>query len=223
MRRIFEILKDNPLFHAIAFSDFERMLGCLSVRTVNYQRDGIILLAGDSVDFVGFVLEGSVRIIQEDYQGNPTLLAEVGRAESFGEVYACAGISHSPVTVQAAEQSEVLLIDFGRLLTSCSNACPYHTKLIGNMVRLIAESTLVLSRKVEVLSKRTTREKLRCFLTNASGNARRFTIPFNREELARYLCVDRSAMSKELCRMRDEGLIRFDRATFELLGDWAEG
>ena len=217
MKKIFETIKDNPLFQGIAFSDFEQMYGCLSARTAKYRKGDIVLLAGDTVNFVGLLLSGSVNIIKEDMEGRITIIAEAAVSEVFGEVFACAGITQSPVTVQAAEDAEIFFIDYRKIITSCSSACPFHTKLIENMLRLIAGKTLLLTQKIEILSKRSTREKLLCFFETQRGAARKFVIPFSREELAHYLCVDRSAMSNELCKMRDEGLLKFDKNSFEIL------
>ena len=217
MHKIFETAKDNPLFQGIAFSDFERMLDCLSAWTSSYKKGELILLAGNTVDFVGLILSGSARIIKEDPEGRITILTELAASEAFGETFACAGISHSPVTIQAAEDSEILFFNYKRIITSCGSACPFHTKLIENMLKLIAGKNLALTQKIEILSKRTTREKLLYFFDAQRGAAKKFTIPFNREELAHYLCVDRSAMSCELCKMRDEGLLKFRKNQFELL------
>ncbi len=217
MKKIFEIINNNPLFVGIAFSDFEPMLGCLSARTVSYQRDDLILLSGDTVSFVGLVLAGSVQIIKEDREGNVTILTELGVSDIFGEVFACAGIDHSPVTVQAAEDCELLFIDYRKIIKTCSSVCPFHARLIENMLSIIAKKNLILNQKIEMLSKRTTREKLICFFDMQRGMAKRFTIPFNREEMAQYLCVDRSAMSNELSKMRNEGLILFNKNEFEIL------
>ncbi len=217
MKNTFNIIKSNPLFDGIAFSDFEKMFDCLSAKTVLYKKNDIILLSGDTTDFVGLVLSGSVKIIKEDIDGKIMILTELAVSELFGEVFACAGVDHAPVTVQAAEDSEILFINYKRIITSCSSACLFHTKLIENMLRLIAKKNLMLNQKIEILSKRTTREKLLSYFNIQRGMAKKFTIPFNREELAHYLCVDRSAMSNELCKMRDEGLIRFYRNEFELL------
>jgi CRP-like cAMP-binding protein len=85
------------------------------------------------------------------------------------------------------------------------------------MLKLLAKKNLMLNQKIEILSKRTTKDKLTCYFDFIRGAAKRFTIPFNREELARYLCVDRSAMSSELCKMRDEGLIEFNKNEFFIL------
>ena len=217
MNKIFETLKTNPLFQQIAFSDFEKMLACLSAKTVCYKKDDVILLSGDSVHFVGLILQGSIKIIKEDIDGRFTILDKFNVSEVFGETFACAGISQSPVTIQAVEDSEILFIDYKRIITSCTGACPFHAMLIENMLKLVALKNLMLNQKIEILSKRTTREKLMHYFDTQRGAAKRFTIPFNREELAHYICVDRSAMSNELCKMRDEGLIKFNKNNFEIM------
>ena len=217
VKKIFEAAKSNPLFQGVAFSDFERMLNCLSAKTTGYKKDDVILLSGDTVNFVGLILSGSVKVIKEDMDGRIVILTELGVSELFGEVFACAGIDHSPVTIQAAESAEILFINYKRIISSCTAACPFHAKLIENMLKLVAAKSLMLNQKLEILSKRTTRDKLLAFFDIQRGMAKKFTIPYNREELANYLCVDRSTMSNELCKMRNEGLIKFNRNEFELL------
>jgi CRP-like cAMP-binding protein len=217
LKKIFNAIKNNPLFGGIAFSDFEGMFSCLSARTAEYKKGDIILLSGDAASFVGLILAGGVKIIKEDMDGRISILTELSVSDIFGEVFACAGISHSPVTIEASSDAEILFIDYKRIISSCSSACPFHAKLIENMLGLLAKKNLMLNQKIEVLSKRNTREKLLCFFDMQRGAAKKFTIPFNREELAQYLCVDRSAMSNELSKMRDEGLIRFNRSNFEIL------
>jgi len=216
MKKIFEKVKGNPLFDGIAFSDFESMLNCLSAKTAFHKKGSIILLSGNTVDFIGLILSGSIKIIKEDLDGNAVILAELRAPEIFGEVFACAGVTQSPVTVQAAEDAEMLFLDYSKLIVSCSSVCHFHSRLIKNMLGLLARKSLTLNQKIEILSKRTTREKLLCFFDIQRGAAKKFTIPFNREELAHYICVDRSAMSNELCKMRDDGLIKFNKNTFEI-------
>ena len=217
MKKIFEAVKSNPLFEGIAFSDFESMLTCMSAKTVFYRKNDVILLSGDTVNFVGLVLSGSIQVLKEDIDGHVMLLNELGVSEIFGEVFACAGIDHSPVTVRAKEDAEILFIDYRKIIVSCTTACPFHTKLIENMLKLIAVKSLTLNQRIEILSRRTTREKLLTFFDMQRGMAKKFSIPYNREELAQYLCVDRSAMSNELSKMRDDGLIRYNRNEFEFL------
>lgn len=217
MENIFYIIKYNQLFSGIEYCDFEKILDCLEAKTHRYEKGGIVLMSGDTVSFIGLVLSGGVKIIKEDMDGNIAILTELTVHELFGEVFACAGIDRSPVTVQASEESEILFINYKKIIYSCPSACGFHSRLIENMLRIIANKNLLLNQKIEILSKRTTREKLLLFFDIQRGVSKKFVIPYNREELAHYLCVDRSAMSNELCKMRDEGLIKFQKNEFEIL------
>ena len=217
MKYIFEVVKHNSLWSGIGYSDFESMIKCMGAETRQYDKGDVVLLSGDTVNNIGFVVSGSVKVIKEDVDGNISILTELAASELFGEVFACAGIDHSPVTVQASDKCEIMFMNYRKVITSCSSACEFHSRLIDNMLKLIAQKNLLLNQKIEILSKRSTREKLLAFFDMHRGAAKRFTIPFNREELAHYLSVDRSAMSNELCKMRDEGLIKFHKHDFEIL------
>ena len=217
LKKIFEMVKDNPLFQGIAYSDFEHLIGCLSAKTASYRKDDIVLLSGNTINYVGLILSGAVRIIKEDIDGNSAIVTDLSVSEIFGEAFACAGITQSPVTIEAAEETEILFLDYKKIVTTCAGACQYHAMLIENMLKLIARKNIMLNQKLEILSKRTTREKLLCFFDARRGSARKFTVPFNREELANYLCVDCSALSNELCKMRDDGLINFQKNKFEII------
>lgn len=217
MIEAFEAIKNNALFDGVGYNDFEKMLGCMEARTQDYKRDDIILLAGNPVNFVGVILSGGVQIIKEDMDGNVTIITELIKTELFAEAFVCAGVKISPVTVKASADCAILFINYKKIITTCSSACGFHTRLIENMLRLIAKKNLTLNQKLEILSKRSTREKLLMFFDTQRGMAKKFTIHYNREEMAHYLCVDRSAMSNELCKMRDEGLIKFKKNEFEIL------
>ncbi|MCL2786693.1 MAG: Crp/Fnr family transcriptional regulator [Methanomassiliicoccaceae archaeon] len=217
MRKEFTAVKDNGLFDGIGYSDFEKMFRCIGAETRAFKRNETVLMTGDAVRTVGLVLSGGVRILREDLDGNSTILGEVNVSEIFGEVLACAGVDHSPVTVRTFEDSEILFIDYRKVISVCPSACEFHSRLVMNLLKLVARKNLILLQKIDILSKRTTREKLMAFFDAHRGAAKRFTINYDRDELARYLCVDRSAMSNELSKMRDEGLLKFNKSTFELL------
>ena len=217
MNGLFDVVKTSPLFTGIASGDFDEMFKCLSAQTKTYKKDEFILRAGDAVHMVGLILRGCVRVIKEDKDGNVVILTDLSVPELFCEAFVCGGVRFSPVAVQASEDAEILYIDYKKVIEQCTFACPRHTRLIANMLKLLARKSIMMNEKIDVMSKRTTREKLMCFFDYQRGGARKFTIPYNREELARYLCVDRSAMSNELCKMRDNGLIRFYRNTFEIV------
>jgi len=217
VKEILGIIEGSPLFKGIAYSDFEKMYHCIEAKIQKYKKGDIILLSGDTVDFVGLIMSGSISIINEDRNGNITITHKLTVPELFGVVLACAGVSHSPITVQALEESEILFFNYKKILNTCSNACGFHSRLIENMIRIIADKNMMLNQKIEILSKRTTKEKLLCFFDMQRKGAKKFAVPFNREEMAQYLCVDRSAMSNELCKMRDEGMIKFKKNIFEIL------
>jgi CRP-like cAMP-binding protein len=214
---VYNVVKSNPLWSGIGLKGFESIILCMDGRTRKFKKSAVILMSGDEATHIGMVLSGGVRVIGESIDGNSTILTELSESDIFGEVFACAGIDHIPVSIIAARPCEILFINYKKIATSCSSACDFHRKLIENMLKLIARKSLELNQKIEILSKRTTRAKLRAFFDEQRGLAKKFTVSLNREEMARYLCVDRSAMSNELGKMRDEGLIRFNKNAFELL------
>ncbi|MEG0320724.1 MAG: Crp/Fnr family transcriptional regulator [Oscillospiraceae bacterium] len=217
MKNIFDRVKDNPLFAGIPMEEFEQMLSCIGAQTANYRKGEVIFLMGNAVESVGLVLSGSVQIVWENADGHCTMMAELSASELFGETFACAGTASSPVSVVAADDCEILLLNYRKIITTCSSSCSFHARLIANMLQLMARKNLLLNRKIEILSKRTTRERLLTFFDTQRGTARQFSIPYNREELAALLCVERSAMSAELSKMQRDGLIRFRKNQFELL------
>ncbi|MDR2861269.1 MAG: Crp/Fnr family transcriptional regulator [Syntrophobacterales bacterium] len=213
------VLKKCHLFADIAENDLDALLGCLSAARRGYEKNAFIFQAEDKVFSVGVVLSGSVHVIQDDYWGNRSIFANIGQAGLFGEAFSCAEIEKLPVSVIAAEPAEILFIGYRKIITTCSNTCAFHTKLIKNMMRILARQNILLIQKMEFLSRRTTREKLLSYLSEQAlqSKSSSFSIPFNRQELADYLCVDRSALSREMGIMQNEGLLRFNKNYFELL------
>jgi len=157
--------------------------------------------------------------MNQDAAGNAGIINELGEGDIFSESIVCAGLRESMVTVQAADRSDVMFIDYRKVITLCPSVCGYHLKLIENMIELIATKNIMLNRKMDIVTKRTIRERLLGYLDIRSKEAksRKFDIPFSRTELAFFLCVDRSAMTRELNSMVKDGLIRFSKRSFELL------
>ena len=208
----------SPLFKGIGEEDLASLLSCLAARERRWQKGEFVLRAGDEVDSLGLVLDGRCHIVREDFWGNRNIVAEVGPGEIFAESYACAAGARLTVSVLAVERSSILFLDAGRLLAACPSACPFHTKLLGSLVSVLAGKNIYMNEKLDHTAQRSTRRKLLSYLSAASrkcGSAS-FEIPFDRQELADYLAVDRSAMSAELGRMRDEGLLEFERNRFVL-------
>ncbi len=218
MKNFTEFLSKMPLFQGIGSKELDSLVHCLSGRERRYEKNEIIFRAGDVPKYLGVVLEGNVRVYREDLLGNRIIVGELGQGDLFGETYALARAESLPVSVTATQSSQVLLIEGWRITGTCTHCCGFHTKLIENMMAILARKNLMLSETMEVLSKRTTRDKLLNYLSGQSQRAGSltFTIPFNRQELADYLCVDRSAMSSELGKLQKEGLLFCDRSSFTL-------
>lgn len=212
-------MKNIPLFSGISAQDLSALLSCLSVSTKYYQKDEIIFLAGQPAQNVGILCSGGAHVVKEDFLGNRTIISALSGGDLFGEAFVCAGVSHIPVSVVATAYSEIMLINYRKIITTCPTTCVFHARLIENMLGIVAQKNVALNQKVDVISKRTTREKLIAFLSEQARKAARrsFVIPFNRQELADYLCVERSAMSAELSKMQKEGLLKTQKNHFELL------
>lgn len=216
-----DILRKCPLFHGINEEEFSSMLSCLAAREMDFKKDAYVYMAGTKVSEIGIVLTGSVIIIKEDYWGNRTIISRMSSSDMFAESFAFAAADKLPISVVAVENTEILFMDCKNIMSSSTYAspCGFHTILVNNMVRILANKNVMLMQKIEYISCRTTRDKLLSYLSAQAliYKSQTFTIPYNRQELADYLCIDRSAMSKELGRLRDEGILTFQKNNFELL------
>lgn len=207
-----------PLFGGIVPEDLASMLQCLNARTAVYQKNELVLMEGQQVRSVGLVLSGEVQVIKEDFMGNRSIMAEAGPGNLFAESYSCVQTESLPISVVSIAESEVLWMDYWRIVTSCSSACRFHASLISNMLKIIASKNIMLNQKITHMSMRTTREKLLSYLTDMAirKGQKSFEIPFNRQELADYLSVDRSAMSNELSKLQAEGVLSYHKNRFTL-------
>lgn len=218
MKRYSEILKNTKLFMGMTDSEIDSVLLCMSALKHDFQKGEYIFRIGEKATMIALLISGSIHIQREDYWGNLSILSKVSTGELFGEPYAV--INNETVTNNAiaVEQSTVLFLNINHFFTVCPHACNAHSKLIQNFVSVMALENRRLALKLEHMSQRTTREKLLSYLSEQSvkaGNSS-FNIPFNRQQLADFLSVDRSAMSNELCKMRNEGILDFKKNHFVL-------
>lgn len=218
MKKYLHLLKQAKLFENIAEDEIESMLQCLAAEQRSYEKGEAIFHSGERITALALLLEGAVHIQKEDYWGNLSILNEITEGEVFGEVYACLGKEEMLYNAVAVKESVILFLDMNKILTVCPSACPFHSHLIQNLLSVMASKNKALTQKLEHMSKRTTREKLLSYLSGQSikAGSSSFDISFNRQQLADYLSVDRSAMSNELCKMRDEGMLSFSRNHFVL-------
>ena len=213
-------LSQTMLFRGIAPEEISGMLACLHAETKTFQKGHYIFRAGDTVTCVGLVLSGSVSIEHDDVWGNKSILDHVHPGQVFAETYACVPGEPLMISVVAAEPCEILFLDVGRMLRVCSNSCGFHNRLIRNLLTIASQKNLNLSRRIFHTSSKSIRGRLLSYLSFQARQhgSRDFIIPFNRQQLADYLSVDRSALSNELSKMQREGLLRFDRNHFCLTG-----
>lgn len=218
MKKYIEILKKCPLFFEIDEKDLTVMLGCLGAKIEFFDRKYTVMAEGSFAKYIGIVLSGAVQIEQTDYYGNRSILSVVPEGGIFGEAFACCNTESLPISVVATKESEIMFIDCSYILHTCKNNCIFHNQLIFNLMKDIASKTVLFHQRIEVISKRSTREKLLAYLSMVSKKegSPRFTVPFDRQELADYLEVDRSGLSAEISKLKKEGRLYSKKNYFEL-------
>lgn len=218
MKEFSDVLEKCALFDGITMEELTGLLGCLGAKKQTAAKGQVIFQEGDTASQIGIVLSGAVQLERQDYYGNRSIVAYIAPGELFCESYAFAGVTALPVSAVADEESVVLLIDARHITVCCGNACPFHSRIIFNMLHMVASSNLVFDQKIQVTSKRTTREKLMTYLMNQMKlqNASSFTIPYDRQELADYLEVDRSGLSNEISKLRREGVLESEKNRFTI-------
>ena len=211
------IIKEVSLFKGIDESELDTILKCVEAKLENVHKGEFALLAGDKVTHIGIVLSGELHILREAFSGKRLLVASVMPGGIYAEALCCADIEESPVSVIAKTDSVVMKLDFPRIIHSCSNTCGFHGKFIENMLRIVANKNLHLQSRMDIVSIKSVRSKvLRYFESFMSKQGESIVVPFNREELANFLCVERSALSHELARMKADNLIDYRKNHFYL-------
>ncbi len=208
-----------PLFDGIEPEHLSAMTGCLGARVISADKHAVVFEEGEPARHIGILLSGRIQMVRTDYYGNRSIMMHIESGQLFGEAFACADVESLPVSLVALEDSEIMLVDCRRLLTTCSSACEFHSRLIFNLLKIVSRKNLALHQKAEITSQRTTREKLLTYLMQQAklqGNDR-FTIPFDRQALADYLEVDRSGLSAELSRLKKQGVLDFHKNSFHLI------
>ena len=219
MKKYISILKRTQMFSGVGENEIESMLSCLGARLYEFSKGEYVIRQGERLSDIIVLVDGNLHIQKDDYWGNRSILGQISVGEMFGEAYVAPDSGTVLNDVVAVEKSMVIFFDVKRILTTCSSACRFHNLVVQNMFFTISEKNRKLVQKLGHMSKRSTREKLISYLSEEAKkqNSSYFTITFNRQQLADFLSVDRSAMSNELCKMRDEGLIEFEKNNFKLL------
>ncbi len=218
MNKYLEILKECEMFDKIEDNDILKILSCFDVQIHSYSRNQNIINEGDKASCIGIMLSGTAQIVRVDFYGNRSIIASVLPSQLFGEAFVCSEAERIPVNVIAEEDCEVMMIDSGKIMRPCCKSCEFHNQIIFNLLKLTAKKNLLLNQKIEIISKRTTREKLITYLNiQAKKYGSSFTIPYDRQELADFLEVERSGLSAEISKLRSEKIIECKRSFFRLL------
>lgn len=219
MKKYVDILKRTQLFSGVGDNEIATMLNCLQAQIRTYKKGEYVFREGEHIDNITVLVDGKLLVQHDDFWGNRNIVNIIRIGEMFGEAYVAPDSGALLNDVIAEENSSVIFFDIKRILTVCSTACRFHSMVIQNLFFSISEKNRNLVQKIGHMSQRSTRAKLLSYLSEEAKkhNSNQFMIPFSRQQLADFLCVDRSAMSNELCKMRDEGLLQFEKNQFTLL------
>ncbi len=205
------------LFENIDNNSVIELLKCIGIKTKKYKKDGIILKTGSKIDYLGVILDGEAVITKKDAFNNTVIIENLKVNDIFGHNIVCTQIYKSPVDITAKNRCEVLFLPYEKVVTPCQKLCKAHLKLIKNIMKMISKRNTQLNNKIDIIGQKTIREKVLTLLEGYKDSGNKAQIPYNRKDMAKFLCTDRSALSRELCKMRDEGMIRFNKNQFELL------
>ena len=206
-------LSNTQLFYGLKEDEITSLLGCLNAEKRSYKKGEVILSEGSTTENSGIVLSGMVMISCCDIWGNNSILGNAAPGSIFAEVYACIPGQPLLVTVSAAEDTSILFMNVGRILTTCSNACPFHARLAQNLLTVCAHKNLQLSQRIQHTSSKSVRGRLMSYFSECAKHfgSNSFLVPYNRQQLADYLNVDRSALCNELSKMQKDGMIEYTR------------
>ncbi|MCB6993984.1 Crp/Fnr family transcriptional regulator [bacterium 210820-DFI.6.37] len=214
----YPFISKTSLFQGIPAEETKAALDCLSAVKKSFEKNQTVYYRGDRVSDIGLVLSGAVNIVKHDIWGNQAILDHVRGGQMFGETYACLQGEPLAVDVIAAERSEILFLNVNRIMKTCPSSCGFHNKIISNLVYTLAKRNQTLTSKMDHITPRTIRERVLSYLSAQAVKKEScsFEIPFNRQQMADYLSVDRSALSIELSKLQKEGVISFHKNKFDL-------
>lgn len=212
------VLAGTELFAGIAADELDEMLRCISPEIKQYGKNQCLALAGQAFGGIGLVLSGQVAVSKENVAGNRVILSVLEAGGMFGEMAAFSGVPLWPATVTAQTETTVIFLPPEKIVGNCPRQCPSHRRLILNMLRIISNKALLLNKKLEYLAIKSVREKIGAFLLEHYRECGRttFMLPIKRNELAEFLNITRPALSREMGRLRDEGVIDFHRASIRI-------
>ena len=204
------------IFDNISESEKHLLYKCVKAVLKHYKKGEIVFCADENIDSICYVIEGNIELTKNEYDGNEILLTRIGKGETFAETFVCAG-TKSIVQAKSIDDTKILFLNFNNILNICSQNCIFHKKLLENLISIIAQKNLILQDRLEMFSHKTLKERIFYLLTKyKSADNSVFEIPYTREQMAKYLGVNRSALSRELSKLKSEKLLDFHKNSFKL-------
>jgi len=218
IEKYIDVIKESPLFRGIKEEEITALLKCLTPKIQSYNKNESIVNSGESIDRFGIVLEGEAIVVKENAEGNRVILSVVKKGDLFGEMLVFSSNKVWPVTVRVQSSCKVLFLTNSDLIARCGNNCSWHISMLQNFMKVLSDKSLILNKKVEYLSIKSIRGKISAYLLDQYQLTKKENImlPLKRNELADFLNVSRPSMSREICEMRDEGIIDFHLSTFRI-------
>lgn len=213
-----DTIKQSPLFNNMENDEIISLFLCLNPKIHSFNKNECIVNAGESIDKFGLVLEGEVNVIKESAEGNRIIISVIKKGDLFGEMLVFSSQKIWPVTVRVQSSCKILFITNSDLIIRCGKNCSWHISMVENFMKVMSDKALMLNKKVQYLSIKSIRGKISTYLLEQykknKGNT--IVLPLKRNELADFLNVSRPSMSREICKMRDEGIIDFHLSTFKI-------
>ena len=215
----YQFIVGTKLFEGVTVEESEAMLGCLGAQEKTYARGEAIYHAGQHIERMGLLLEGGVNIVRPDIWGNEHMIGHILPGEVFAETYACSQRVPMMADVMTTAKTTVLFLDVGKVVKSCASSCSHHARLVRNLLMIMASKNLNLAQKINHITPKSIRERLLSYLSSEAvkQGKKEIEVPFNRQQMADYLAVDRSALSNELSKMQRDGLLHYHKNHFILL------
>lgn len=218
MNKYYNQIKNSPVFYGMNDEELQGLLECFNARVRKYEEGEMIIRQGDIIKNIYLILKGAVNIEKDTYWGRRMIISQLTENNNIALAFVASKNIESNIDAIAVEDSELLILNYEKCTSMCQNACTRHKVLINNLFEILSKENIELIQKIENISQKTIREKLLTYLSNEAKKNRNssFEIPFNRQDLADYLNIDRSAMSFELSKLQKEGLISYNKNKFML-------
>lgn len=219
LENFYNQIKTSPVFYGMSDEELKGLLECFNARVRKYEKGDMIIRQGDMITNIYLILSGEVNIEKDSYWGRRIIISRLGKNENLALSFVGSKDVESNIDAVAVEDTVVLVLSYEKCTSMCQNACTRHKILINNLFQILSKENIELIQKIENVSQKSIRDKLLTYLSNEAQkkHSNSFDINFNRQDLADYLNVDRSAMSFELSKLQKEGIIEYNKNHFELL------